>query len=105
MQTALLWLCIGTASVVFGLMLYSIATYPSPPGCGRHRPVRLLIGMAWAAVPIVIMVTAAMPALRQAIGPGGVDCCRSGLQRTPAVHLPALSDSPDVVDRTRLYSE
>lgn len=67
MYTALLWLCIGLASAVFGVMLYSVVAYRAPQGRVRRRG--LLAEILWAAVPIAIMVVAALPALRELMVP------------------------------------
>ena len=67
MYTALLWLCIVLASAVFGVMLYSVVAYRGPQGKVRRRG--LAIELLWAAVPIAIMVVAAMPALRELMMP------------------------------------
>lgn len=66
MRIAMLWLCVALASVVFAFMLYSVIAYRGTPA---RRPARALIEMLWAAVPIVIVVTAAMPTLRELLAP------------------------------------
>jgi cytochrome c oxidase subunit 2 len=71
MQSALLWLCIASASVVLGFMLYSVAAYRSPTGgATSHRLGQSLIGIVWAAVPIIIIVAAALPTVRSLMLPG-----------------------------------
>lgn len=66
MYSTLVWCCILLASGVFGVMLYSVATHRGSAGAasGRYRR-RLLLELLWAAVPIAIIVMAAMPALRE----------------------------------------
>jgi cytochrome c oxidase subunit II len=70
MHAALAWLCIATGSVVFALILYSVAAYRGPRGkaMAHYRP-RLFMELLWAAIPIVIVVSAAMPTLRQLMAP------------------------------------
>jgi cytochrome c oxidase subunit II len=65
MYTALLWLCITLAILVFGVMLYSVGAYRVPRDAApvRHRN-NVFIELLWAAVPIAIMVIAALPILR-----------------------------------------
>lgn len=67
MYTAFLWLCIAMASAVFGVMLYSVVAYRGPQGKLRRR--NLLIELMWAAVPIAIMVVAALPVLQELMWP------------------------------------
>ena len=65
MQMALLWLCVALASVVFAVMLYSVVVHREARG--RVRAGALLIEVLWAAVPIAIMIMAAMPMLRASL--------------------------------------
>jgi cytochrome c oxidase subunit II len=65
MYTLILWLCATTAVVVFGVMIYSIATFPasagSAPATFRHRT---LVEILWAVIPIVIILAMAAPAVK-----------------------------------------
>ena len=68
MYTSILWLCAGLAGLVFGVMLYSLATFRRSVGAGaagrRRSPV---VEVLWALVPIVILFGAAAPAVRTMI--------------------------------------
>ncbi len=70
MHSTLAWACIASGSVVFALILYSIASYRGPRGkaMAHYRP-RLFMELLWAAIPIVIVVSAALPTLRQLMAP------------------------------------
>jgi len=60
-MNTIIWLCATGAIVVFGVMLHSIATFRGGP-MRRHA----LVEIAWALVPILIVVAAATPSLRMA---------------------------------------
>ena len=68
MLTAALWLCILLACAVFAVMLYSVVVCRGPQGRVRRHAV--IVEVLWTAVPIAIIVTAAMPTLRQVMLPG-----------------------------------
>lgn len=55
---ALLWICAFVVAGVFAVMIHSIATFRSP---AAKLP---LAEVFWAIVPIVIMVSTALPAVR-----------------------------------------
>jgi len=57
-----LWLCAFVAAAVFAVMLHSIATFRRNAGPGA-RP-SALAEIFWAIVPIFIMVSTALPAVR-----------------------------------------
>lgn len=58
---ALLWICAFVVAGVFAVMIHSIATFRSAqPGAARIA----LAEVFWAIVPIVIMVSTALPAVR-----------------------------------------
>jgi cytochrome c oxidase subunit 2 len=65
MHVTILWICAALAAVIFGVMLYSVATFRSAPGEGtaayRHSTI---VELLWALIPIVILVGAAAPAVR-----------------------------------------
>jgi cytochrome c oxidase subunit II len=63
-----LWICALFATGIFAVMLYSVATFRSTPaasaaGYRRSAAAEIL----WALVPIIILVSAAAPALRFAM--------------------------------------
>jgi cytochrome c oxidase subunit II len=60
-MTTLIWICATLAMVIFGVMLHSVATFRS--GATRLRR-HALVEVAWALVPILIVVAAAVPSLR-----------------------------------------
>jgi len=66
MHTTILWTCTVVAVVVFGVMLYSVATFrgsnqdAGPAGMRR----RSIVEFAWALIPIAICIGAALPAMR-----------------------------------------
>jgi len=59
LSTPLLWVCGFVATAVFAVMIHSIATFRRVAG---ERP--KIAEIFWAIVPIVIMVSAALPAAR-----------------------------------------
>jgi heme/copper-type cytochrome/quinol oxidase subunit 2 len=58
--TSLLWICGFVAAAVFAVMIHSIATF-RPGGGGQPST---LAEILWAIVPIFIMVSTALPAVR-----------------------------------------
>jgi cytochrome c oxidase subunit II len=65
MNATLLWICVLLSILVFGVMLYSVACYQDPKRRGiakaRHKAAEIL----WAFVPILIIASAATPALKE----------------------------------------
>jgi cytochrome c oxidase subunit II len=65
MHVTIVWICAALAAVIFGVMLYSVATFRSAPGAGmaayRHSTI---VEVLWALIPIVILVSAAAPAIK-----------------------------------------
>lgn len=62
MSIAILWVCAGIAAAVFGVMLYSVATFRgamSVAVAGRRRST--LVELIWALVPITIVIVAIIP--------------------------------------------
>jgi heme/copper-type cytochrome/quinol oxidase subunit 2 len=62
-MNTLIWLCATSAIIVFGVMLHSIATFRGGATRLRHHAIT---EVAWALVPILIVITAAVPSLRAA---------------------------------------
>lgn len=60
-MTMIIWLCATGAIVVFGVMLHSVATFRSGPTRLRRHAV---VEVAWALIPILIVIAAATPSLR-----------------------------------------
>jgi len=63
--TPILWICGFVAAAVFAVMIHSIATFRRSGG--RHPGARAeipLVEILWAIVPIFIMVSTALPAVR-----------------------------------------
>jgi heme/copper-type cytochrome/quinol oxidase subunit 2 len=59
-MNTLIWICATFAVVIFGVMLHSVATFRSgTPYPRRHA----LVEVAWALVPILIVIAAALPSL------------------------------------------
>jgi len=63
-MTSVLVLCALITLAVFGVMLYSVATFraASPLPRAGHRNIAL--ELVWALIPIAIFVAAATPAVR-----------------------------------------
>ena len=62
-MNTMLWLCATSAIVIFGVMLHSVATFRDNPARLRRHA---LAEVAWAMIPILIVIAAAMPSLRTA---------------------------------------
>jgi heme/copper-type cytochrome/quinol oxidase subunit 2 len=84
---AVLWICALVVAGVFAVMIHSIATFRSPTA---RLP---LAEVFWAIVPIVIMVSTALPAVRMLASERATHdtsiaqttdywCCGSGFSRT-----------------------
>jgi heme/copper-type cytochrome/quinol oxidase subunit 2 len=58
--TPVLWTCAFVAATVFAVMIHSIATFRRG-GTGQPRAIAEIF---WAIVPIFIMVSTALPAVR-----------------------------------------
>ena len=56
--TPILWICGFVAAAVFAVMIHSIATFRGGSGPSPWREI------LWAIVPIFIMVSTALPAVR-----------------------------------------
>lgn len=56
--TPILWICGFVAAAVFAVMIHSIATFRRASGPSAWREI------LWAIVPIFIMVSTALPAVR-----------------------------------------
>lgn len=60
-----IWTCAAIAVVIFGVMLWSVATFRSAPGaCVASYRHSTAVEVLWALIPIVILVGAAAPAVR-----------------------------------------
>jgi cytochrome c oxidase subunit 2 len=62
-MTTIIWLCATAAILIFGVMLHSVATFRSSPTRLRRHAI---VEVAWALIPILIVIAAAMPSLRVA---------------------------------------
>ena len=62
--TPILWICGFVAAAVFAIMIHSIATFRRGSGAERLRQPIALAEILWALVPIFIMVSTALPAVR-----------------------------------------
>ena len=58
--TSLLWVCALVVAAVFAVMIHSIATFRRGSGATPSALAEIL----WAIVPIFIMVSTALPAVR-----------------------------------------
>ena len=66
MLTAILWSCAAISIAVFGVMLYSVATFRrGDERIAAHR--HAVVEVIWAAIPIAILVLAAAPAVRDVV--------------------------------------
>lgn len=64
MTSAILLICAAITVAVFGVMLYSVATFrATPQSVGPRRSHRTLVELLWSLVPILIFVGAVIPAL------------------------------------------
>jgi cytochrome c oxidase subunit 2 len=61
---AVLWICAAITLAVFGVMLYSVATFEhkteASTSCEAHN---VTVEMLWFSIPILIFVSALLPAL------------------------------------------
>ena len=68
--TAVLWICAFVVAAVFAVMIHSIATFRRVAELGvRPSAWREIL---WAIVPIIIMVSTALPAVRMLASEHGV---------------------------------
>lgn len=61
------WACVAIAHVLFGLMIYSIATARVEEAQFRHSARAEVI---WTMIPILILVAMALPSVQEVIGTG-----------------------------------
>jgi len=62
---AVLWICAAIALAVFGVMLYSVATFEhKTEGSTSREAHNVTIEILWFSIPILIFVSALLPALR-----------------------------------------
>ena len=61
---AVLWICAFVVAAVFAIMIHSIATFRRGAGPGAGPGTSPVAEIFWAIVPIVIMVSTAMPAVK-----------------------------------------
>jgi heme/copper-type cytochrome/quinol oxidase subunit 2 len=59
-QTSVAWICAFVVAGVFAVMIHSIATFRRSAASQRNALAEIL----WAIVPIFIMVSTALPAVR-----------------------------------------
>ncbi|HEV8334756.1 MAG TPA: hypothetical protein VGQ22_25255 [Steroidobacteraceae bacterium] len=62
--TPILWICGFVAAAVFAVMIHSIATFRRGGGQPSFGQPSALAEIFWAFVPIFIMVSTALPAVR-----------------------------------------
>lgn len=62
-QLSLLWICALAAALVFIALVYSTATHRPVASAQGSRRRNVLREVVWAAVPIFIVVAAALPAM------------------------------------------
>jgi heme/copper-type cytochrome/quinol oxidase subunit 2 len=60
-MTTMMWLCVSAALVVFGVILHSVATFR---GGSNRLSQHTFAEIGWALIPILIMIAAALPSLR-----------------------------------------
>ncbi len=66
-RPALLWICAFVVAAVFAIMIHSIATFrraSTEPGASPGANPSALAEILWAIVPIFIMLSTALPAVR-----------------------------------------
>ena len=65
MTAAVLWICAAITVAVFGVMLYSVATFEHrTEGSTSREAHNVTIEILWFSIPILIFVSALLPALR-----------------------------------------
>ena len=65
LHSVTLWLCAAGATIVFAVMIHSVATFRR--GADRSRLATVIAEVLWAIVPIAIMAASATPAMRTAM--------------------------------------
>jgi heme/copper-type cytochrome/quinol oxidase subunit 2 len=60
-MNTIIWICATAAIVIFGVMLHSVATFRTAATPLRRHA---LVEVAWALVPILIVIAAAFPSLK-----------------------------------------
>ncbi|MGH8236294.1 MAG: cytochrome c oxidase subunit II transmembrane domain-containing protein [Steroidobacteraceae bacterium] len=80
---AILWICAFVVAGVFAVMIHSIATFrrAAEPGTRPNAHSNKWAEIFWAIVPIFIMVSTALPAVRM-LTTDQATCCGSGFSRT-----------------------
>ena len=73
------WICTALAAGIFGVMLWSVATFKDDQG-GKRRDAGAasylhsrLVEVLWALIPIAIFLSAALPAQRMLAGSSAPD--------------------------------
>ncbi len=82
-RPALLWICAFLVAAVFAIMIHSIATFrraSAEPGAGPSSNPRALAEIFWAIVPIVIMVSTALPAVKMLASEHATQNIRAAVQ-------------------------
>lgn len=84
-------ICTLIAVAVFAVMIHSIATFRRAPESASGVRARPLAEVLWAIVPILIIVSTALPAVRMLAADGDVQQTArqtKSLLATPAVYHP-----------------
>lgn len=64
MTAAVLWVCAAITVGVFGVMLYSVATFEhKAQGSTSREAHNVTVEMLWFSIPILIFVSALIPSL------------------------------------------
>jgi heme/copper-type cytochrome/quinol oxidase subunit 2 len=82
-------ICTSIAVAVFAVMIHSIATFRRAPETAPGSRERPLAEVFWAIVPILIIVSTALPAVRMLAADGGVEQTArqsKSLLATPAIY-------------------
>lgn len=69
--TVVFWICAALAAVIFGVMLWSVATFKDDGGRKRGAASYLhsrLVEVLWALIPIAIFLSAVLPAQKMLAG-------------------------------------
>jgi cytochrome c oxidase subunit 2 len=65
MLFAILWICAAITLAVFGVMLYSVATFrPVPKESVGRRAHHVALEIFWSLIPILIFVSAMLPVVK-----------------------------------------
>lgn len=84
MYSAILWICTVIALAVFGVMLYSIASFRGVQNTPTTFHRRSAIEIIWALIPIAIFIGAAWPAVKM-IGPSEIRIAESAVSAGPTI--------------------